>query len=33
MCDREERHGCAGALRASGGMGGHFGAPHAGEEI
>ena len=24
----EERHGSAGVLRASGGMGGHFGAPH-----
>jgi phospholipid/cholesterol/gamma-HCH transport system ATP-binding protein len=26
--DVEERHGSAGALRASGGVGGHFGAPH-----
>jgi hypothetical protein len=24
----EERHGCAGALRARGGVGGHLGAPH-----
>lgn len=33
MGDKEERHGCAGALRASEGMEGHFGGPHAGEEI
>jgi hypothetical protein len=25
----EERHGFPGALRAMGGVGGHFGAPHA----
>ena len=24
----EERHGCPGALRALGGVGGHVGAPH-----
>ena len=29
----EERDGCAGARRALGGWGGHFGAPHAGEEV